>query len=58
MSMLLLAAAAFGALIALLTYWVLCFEGSGGSTMCPNGHPTATMTAQLSSGSLALCQQQ
>jgi len=56
--MLLLAAAAFGALIALLTYWVLCFEGSGGSTMCPNGHPTATMTARLSSGSLALCQQQ
>jgi Na+/proline symporter len=42
-----LAAAAFGAFIAFVTYQVMCFAESGGSTMCPDGEPTTTMTAQL-----------
>jgi hypothetical protein len=42
-----LVAAAFGGLVAYLTYWVMCFSESGGSTMCPVGEPTTTMSAQL-----------
>jgi hypothetical protein len=40
-------AAAFGALVAYSTYWAMCFSESGGSTMCPEGEATATMSAQL-----------
>jgi hypothetical protein len=40
-------AAAFGALAAYATYWAMCFSESGGSTMCPEGEPTTTMSAQL-----------
>jgi hypothetical protein len=40
-------AAAFGGLIAWATYWVLCFGESGGSSMCPDGEATTTMTMQL-----------
>ena len=47
LSVLALLAAAFGAFIAYLTYWILCFSESGGSTMCPEGEPTTTMSAQL-----------
>jgi hypothetical protein len=46
-SLLATAAAGFGAFIALITYRILCFDESGGSTMCPDGHPTTTMKAQL-----------
>ena len=42
-----LAAAAFGTLMALVTYEVICFGESGGSTMCPDGEPTTTLSAQL-----------
>jgi Na+/proline symporter len=47
LSVLALLAAAFGALIAYVTYWAMCFSESGGSTMCPEGEPTSTMSAQL-----------
>jgi hypothetical protein len=46
-SIIALVAAGFGAFIAFVTFTVLCFSESGGSTMCPDGSPTATMTAQL-----------
>jgi hypothetical protein len=46
-SILALVAAAFGALIAFVAYELLCFEDIGGSTMCPDGEPTITMSAQL-----------
>lgn len=47
LSIIALAAAGFGAFIAVVTFGVMCFSESGGSTMCPDGNPTATMTAQL-----------
>jgi hypothetical protein len=47
LSLLATAAAAFGAFIASITYWVLCFNESWGSKMCRDGHPTVTMKAQL-----------
>ena len=40
-------AAAFGAFVAVTTHWVMCNGEIGGSTMCPQGKPTSTMTAQL-----------
>jgi hypothetical protein len=40
-------AAAFGAFVAVTTHWVMCHGEFGGSTMCPQGEPTGTMTAQL-----------
>jgi hypothetical protein len=46
-SVLAIPAAAFGAFIALITYAILCHGESGGSTMCPDGEPTTTMTAHL-----------
>jgi hypothetical protein len=47
-------ASAFGALIAYVTYEVMCFGESGGSTMCPDGDPTGTMSAQLIVGLLGI----
>jgi hypothetical protein len=47
LSVLALAAAAFGAFIGFVSYVVLCFEESGGSSMCPEGEATTTMSAQL-----------
>jgi Na+/proline symporter len=47
LSLVALFAAAFGALIAITTYEIFCFGESGGSTMCPDGKPSTTMTAQL-----------
>ena len=46
-SVLALVGAVFGAFVGYLTYEVMCFNEIGGSTMCPRGHPTTTMTAQL-----------
>jgi hypothetical protein len=40
-------AAAFGGLIAWVTYSVMCYGESGGSSMCPDGVATTTMTMQL-----------
>ncbi len=45
--MLAVAGAVFGAFVALITYSLLCHGDSGGSTMCPDGQATSTMTAQL-----------
>jgi hypothetical protein len=53
-SILALAGAACGALMALVTYEVGCFWESGGSTMCPDGDPTTTMSAQLVVGLVGL----
>ena len=53
-SALALVAAAFGAFIAVVTYEVLCFGESGGSTTCPDGAPTTTMAAQLIVGLVGL----
>jgi hypothetical protein len=47
-----LLAAAFGALIAIVTFQVMCFGEGGGSTMCPEGEPTTTMIGQLVLGIL------
>ena len=47
-------AAVFGTFIALVTYALLCNGESGGSTACPNGEATETMTAQLILGFLGL----
>jgi hypothetical protein len=47
LSVLAVAGAAFGALAAELTRWAMCDSESGGSTMCPMGEPTTTMTAQV-----------
>ena len=44
---LLFLAAAFGGLIAWVTYWVTCYGESGGSSMCPDSVATTTMTMQL-----------
>jgi hypothetical protein len=49
-----MAAAAFGAFIAYITYVLLCKGESYGSTMCPDGSPTITMSAQLGVGSIGL----
>lgn len=46
-AILLFLAAAFGGVIAWVTYSVLCYGESGGSSMCPNGDATTTMTLQL-----------
>jgi hypothetical protein len=54
LALLAVAAAAFGALIAFVTYEVLCFGESGGSNMCPDGKPTTTMSAQLVVGLVGL----
>lgn len=47
LSVLAVLAAGFGALVAVVTYEIMCFDESWGSTMCPQGAPTTTMTAQL-----------
>jgi hypothetical protein len=53
-SLLSLIAATFGAFIAYVTYGLLCHGESYGSTMCPDGNPTTTMSAQLVVGLLGL----
>jgi hypothetical protein len=53
-SLITLAAAVLGSFVAYLTYALLCFGDSGGSTMCPNGHPSTTMTFQLVVGLLGV----
>ena len=47
LSIVALVAVAFGALMGYVTYDLMCFGDAGGSTMCPEGEPTTTMTAQL-----------
>jgi hypothetical protein len=50
LSILAVVAAGFGTLVAWGNHWAMCESESGGSTMCPLGEPSTTMTAQLVAG--------